>query len=128
MERDPRTLLWDVRDSAEAIIDFTKGLSYRDYLAQRLVRAGVERQLGIIGEALGKLARLDPDLAERIPGWRQAIGMRNIVVHGYAEIDHEIVWRTVQTQLPELIATASALLAELDTAQPPTPAPPPSSP
>jgi uncharacterized protein with HEPN domain len=113
MERDPRMLLWDVRDSAQAIIEFTAGLGYRDYLAQRLVRSGVERQFAVIGEALGKLARLAPDLAERIPGWRGAIGMRNVVVHGYADIDHDIVWQTIQTRLPEMITATSALLSEL---------------
>jgi uncharacterized protein with HEPN domain len=46
------------------------------------VRAAVERKFEVVGEALGQLARLDPELAARIPDYRRIIAFRNILIHG----------------------------------------------
>jgi uncharacterized protein with HEPN domain len=52
MERDPRAYLWDVQQAAEAIGQFVGGLDAAGYAQNALIRAGVERQFEIIGEAL----------------------------------------------------------------------------
>ena len=87
MERDPRSLLWDARDSADTIGRFIQGLTLHDYLADDMLRSAVERQFEITGEALRRLEKLRPDLAARIPDVRSAIGLRNVLIHGYATID-----------------------------------------
>jgi uncharacterized protein with HEPN domain len=48
-----------------------------------------------------------------VPDFRQIIGFRNILIHGYAAIDHGRVWHIVQTLLPDLRQDISTLLAEL---------------
>jgi uncharacterized protein with HEPN domain len=62
----------------------------------------VERQLEIAGEALSALRRSDPALADRIPDLHRAVGFRNVLMHGYASVDHQIVWEVVQRHLPNL--------------------------
>jgi uncharacterized protein with HEPN domain len=64
----PKTpkLLTDVRDAAAFIRRITSGKTLDDYRADRLVRQAVERNFEIIGEAVGRLARIDPDVAARI--------------------------------------------------------------
>jgi uncharacterized protein with HEPN domain len=52
MARDPRVFLWDARKAAETIIIFTRGKRFEDYQADAMLRAAVERQFEIIGEAL----------------------------------------------------------------------------
>lgn len=79
-----------------------------------MLRSAVERQFEIIGEALNQLRRIDPALAARIPGLGRVIGFRNVLIHGYDEIDSPGVWRVVETDLPPLRDRVAGLLAELE--------------
>ena len=47
----------------------------------------------ILGEARAQLAKADAATAARIPDLREIVAFRNILVHGYAVVEHEIVWR-----------------------------------
>jgi uncharacterized protein with HEPN domain len=113
MERDPRAYLWDVQQAANAIDEFVAGLDAAGYAQNALVRAAVERQFEIIGEALNRLSKISPDLARQVPHLREIIGFRNVLIHGYAMIDHARVWQIAETSLPDLRTVVSALLAEL---------------
>jgi uncharacterized protein with HEPN domain len=116
MRRDPRALLWEAKNAAEAIIDFTQGKTYNEFARDLLLRSAVERQFEIIGEALAQLAKTDPELAAKVPDLARIVAFRNILIHGYAVIDREVVWRVVEQNLPELRVTLVALLAEDDRA------------
>lgn len=61
------------------------------------------RSIEIIGEAASKISM---ELREDYPDipWKKIIGMRNRLVHVYFDIDHEVIWRTVQVNLPPLIS------------------------
>ncbi len=113
MQRDPRAFLWDVQQAAGAITQFTVGLDAAGYRANPLIRSAVERQFEIIGEALNRLSKEAPDLADRVPNLRKMVGFRNVLIHGYAVIDDGRVWEIVTTLLPPLRATVTALLTEL---------------
>jgi uncharacterized protein with HEPN domain len=113
MERDPRSFLWDARESADAILRFILGRNEQDYLTDDMLRAAVERHFEIIGEALNRLAKTTPDIAGRIPDLARAVAFRNLLIHGYATVDDATVWRTTQEDLPGLRSTVAALLAEL---------------
>jgi uncharacterized protein with HEPN domain len=77
-----------------------------------MLRAATERQFEIIGEALGQLAKRDPAVATGISDYRQIIAFRNILIHGYAEIDDRLVWDIVETKLPKLRADVGDLLED----------------
>jgi uncharacterized protein with HEPN domain len=77
-----------------------------------LPRSAVERQFEIVGEALSQLARVDPARASRVTDYRGIIAFRNILIHGYADIDNELVWVVVDEGLPILRSEIAALLAE----------------
>lgn len=113
MHRDAQTYLWDVHNAADAILRFVAGLDARTYAETELVHSAVERKFEIIGEALRQLAKLDPDMARRIPDMRDIIAFRNILIHGYAVVEQDQVWRILQSSLPHLRASVAALLAEL---------------
>ena len=78
------------------------------------MRQLVERNLTIIGEAINRLRRRDPDVAKRVTGIQRIIGMRNIVVHRYDVIDYEQVWQAIHETLPALRAEIDAMLPEED--------------
>jgi uncharacterized protein with HEPN domain len=118
MERDPRAFLWDVAEAARAIAEFTQDLDAEGYSTTPLVRAAVERQFQIIGEALNRLAKAAPELARRVPDLEQIVSFRNVLVHGYAAIDHARVWEISVTLLPGLQETVADLLAEVGPPEP----------
>jgi len=119
MQRDTRAYLWDAREAADAILRFTQDHTRQEFEENLLLRSAVERQFQIIGEALGQAYRHDPKVAERIPDLARIVAFRNILVHGYAVIDNERVWRIVQESLPQLRSVLDLLLRE---------APPPDEP
>lgn len=110
MKRDPRSLLWDAREAADAIGAMTAGRTFADFDGDIVLRSAVERQFEIVGEALAQLSRLDPRLAERIPDYREIVAFRNILIHGYAVIDRARVWRVVEHDLPRLRSVLHQLL------------------
>jgi uncharacterized protein with HEPN domain len=110
MPRDPRKYLFDVRQSCERLHDFVGGKSFADYQDDVMLRSAVERQFEIIGEALGQLAKTDPELVDQITDAKQIIGFRNILIHGYAIIDNAVVWDIIQTKLPLLHEQTARLL------------------
>jgi uncharacterized protein with HEPN domain len=113
MQRDPRAFLWDVQQAAEAITRFTAGLDTEGYRANPLIRSAVERQFEIIGEALNRLSKQAPNLADRVPNLGKIVGFRNVLIHGYAVIDDGRVWEIVTTLLPSLRQIVTDLLTEL---------------
>jgi uncharacterized protein with HEPN domain len=114
MARDPRALLADVLDAARSIERFRRDLDLDGFRADELARAAVERKLEIIGEALNRLSREEPGLAERIPDVARIVGFRNVLAHGYDVVDDEVVWDAITTDLPGLTARVAAMLDELD--------------
>jgi uncharacterized protein with HEPN domain/predicted nucleotidyltransferase len=103
-------LLWDARRAGEQIARFTAGKSYDDCLDDDMLRAAVERQFEILGEAFVNLRRVDAGLAAQLPDLPQIIGFRNVLIHGYDTINHRSVWDTVQDDLPQLSAMLTQLL------------------
>ena len=112
-QRDPRAFLWDVRESALAILSFTAGMDSTAYASNSMAQAAVERKFEIIGEALNQLAKLDAALASRIPDLPQIVAFRNQLIHGYATMNVSTVWNIAQNALPTLIEAVQTLLAEL---------------
>ena len=73
-----------------------------------MLRRAVEREIEIIGEAMNQVLKIDPDI--RISSARKIISMRNRVIHGYDDVDDELVWGTIQRHLPILKNEVQELL------------------
>ena len=102
-----------MRTSAASFVgEVTQGCTLAQYSANRLLRQAVERNFEVIGEAVKRLAQVDPICAEGIAQYPQIIAFRNILIHGYDLVDHALVWSTVQTQLPALLRDVQSLLAK----------------
>jgi uncharacterized protein with HEPN domain len=113
MRRDPRKYLEDIRMASQRVLDFTDGVSRDIYLGNEMMQAAVERQFEIIGEAMNQLSRHAPKIAGRIPEAGRVIGFRNVLIHGYAEVDANLVWDVVEDSLPALMKTTKELISEL---------------
>ena len=111
-QRDPGVYLEDIEHYATAAIRFADGYNQEQYLADEKTRAAVERALEICGEALRQLHRVTPEVADQIPHMREIIGFRNILAHGYAELDHAKVYVVVTTDAPELLDAVREALTD----------------
>ena len=114
MRRDPRVLLTDIDQAGADIEYFTEGMNSDSYAADARTQGAVERKFEIIGEALYRLHKDYPDLAERIPGMREIIDFRNLLAHGYDHVAPKRVWIYTKSNLPQLRSVVQALLSELD--------------
>lgn len=108
-----KCLKWldDVWQATELIHQVTKGISEADYLRDRFLRCGVERNFEIIGEALNRIRKADPTLAAQIPDIDKIVAFRNLVIHGYDLIRDEDVWSIIQNNLPTLTKIVTGLIA-----------------
>ena len=108
----PKTpkLLEDIRDAAAFILEAVRGKTIDDYHRDRILRLAIERSFEIIGEAMKRLAQHDPETVARIGDHRQIIAFRNVLAHGYDLVDHQLVWSTIEHQIPELLRDIEELL------------------
>ncbi|MFA5897197.1 MAG: HepT-like ribonuclease domain-containing protein [Thermoplasmata archaeon] len=110
--RDPRVYLHDIAQACELVLEFTKGKSFSDYASDPMLRAAVEREFEIMGEALRQALLCREDLGERISQADRVVAFRNRLIHGYATVSDEVVWGVVETGLPRLHEEVRALLEE----------------
>jgi uncharacterized protein with HEPN domain len=110
----PKTpkLLDDIRDAAAFIRQVTAGKTLDTYRADRVMRQAVERNFEILGEAVRRLARTDPETAARIGDHPQIIAFRNVLIHGYELVDAAQVWGVITRDLPSLEQQVIELLGE----------------
>lgn len=97
-----------LRQAAIDACSFAEGLDKSDFLADKRTQQAIILNLVIIGEAATKIMDGYVEFVESHPAlpWRS---MRNRIVHGYFEINLDIVWDTVQTALPLLLDQLSAI-------------------
>ena len=110
MQPDARKYLFDAQQAAAGVIMFTAEKTREDFESDLMLRLAVERQFAIIGEALTRLRKADPELLTRISGHQGIIGFRNVLIHGYDSIDNDITWGIVQEKLPTLRKELEELL------------------
>lgn len=110
--RNPKERLQDILDAINAIGRYA-ALSRAEFEGNELVQVWFLRHLQIIGEAARALPQETRDYAPDIP-WSNIIGMRNILVHHYFEIDLDILWDAVKVDIPNLEPKIESLLARLE--------------
>ena len=101
MDIEIKKYLFDIKVSVESIENYLGDKrDFKAYLADKMLRRAIERELEIIGEALNRIEKLNP--AINITSKKQIINMRNRVIHGYDKIDDEIIWGVLVRHLPVL--------------------------
>jgi len=90
-------------EAAEAAVRFTAGKTRADFDPDQMLAFSVLRALEVLGEAASKVSE---DKRRKLPAvpWAEIVGMRNWLIHAYYDVNLDIVWRTVQKELPPLIA------------------------
>jgi uncharacterized protein with HEPN domain len=109
MPRD-NAYLSDILDSARIIEQHLKGLNRETFLEDLRTQDAVMRRFEIIGEAA---RHLSPEVLKAMPEipWRLIVGMRNVLIHDYDDVDPERVWKAANDDLPPLITKVEGYLA-----------------
>ncbi len=109
MDNEIKKYLYDIKVSIESIESYIGDQrDFNVYRSNKMLRRAVEREFEIIGEAMGRIEKIFPDI--QISSKRQIISMRNRVIHGYDKIDNEIIWGTIVRYLPILKEEVRQLL------------------
>ena len=112
MRLEARKYLYDIQYAADLLTKFTTGKTFADYERDAMLRAAVERQFEIIGEAMTQLAKVDKKVIAGIGHYQRIIAFRNVLIHRYADVDDRLVWNVVETNLPTLMRDVKVLLEE----------------
>ena len=94
-------LLSDILQAIELIESFISDIKdFDSYVADLKTQSAVERQLGIIGEAVNKFEKLFPE--SQITNARKIVGFRNRLIHTYDAVDPSIVWAIIKNHITPL--------------------------
>ena len=110
--RTPRQRLEDILDCIAAIRRYTVDGRGR-FDAEELVRVWCLRHVEVIGEAVAQLPLEWRERHPEIP-WRAIVAMRNILIHGYADVEDGELWRVVENDIEPLRVCVERMLGELD--------------
>ncbi len=109
MRHDPAKLCEDILRAVEETEAFCYGKTFQNFQEDRGLQLIVERELEIIGEALARLRKDHPDLADQVHDVHKIVGLRNVLAHGYDILEHEILWDIVENKIPTLKRDIQAL-------------------
>ena len=115
-DRDAALLL-DMLLAARDARGFVAGMDEAAFLASRLHQNAVIRSLEVIGEAAGKVSPALRAAQPAIP-WREITGMRHRLIHGYDEVELDVVWRVLTAHLEPLLAALEPLIEQEGAADP----------
>lgn len=104
MRHDPLVCVEDAIKACVLISQFIQGMRKEDFYTDAKTKAAVEREIEIIGEALNRIKAIDSDILARIDNWREIIGFRNVIAHGYDVVEDEIVWESIINDIPLLLS------------------------
>ncbi len=90
-----------ILDAIEEIHAYMKGRTIDDLYADSMLRSAIRYQLAVVGEAANNITEQSRQLFKDVE-WRKIIDTRNVIIHGYALIDEEIIWNIIEEKLPEL--------------------------
>ena len=118
MSRDPQRLpdyLGHILEAIERIQAYVADIDEVGFLSSKIIQDAVIRNLEVIGEASRNIERVHPEFAAAHPELPLALAndMRNALAHGYFKVDLEIVWKTIQSNLPDLHAQITEVSATL---------------
>ena len=112
MRHDDSIRLRHMLDHAAEAIEMARGRSRADLDTDRPLNLSLVRLLEVVGEAAARVSAETRDLCPDFP-WADIVGLRNRLIHGYNDVDFDILWRIVHDDLPPLIQQLRRILGEI---------------
>ena len=111
MHDDDRVRILHMIDASESLAQFFTGRTHADLDTDRMLLFAAVRAIEVIGEAASKVTSETREAAPNIP-WTAIVSMRNRLIHGYFDIDADLVWKTATEEIPELQRALEALVEQ----------------
>jgi len=99
-----------MRGYAREAMDMVHGRTRADLDSDRMLNLALVRLLEVTGEAANRVPTEVRLRFSQIP-WPQLIGLRNHLIHGYDQVDFDVLWQIVTRDLPSLISELERILA-----------------
>jgi len=97
-------------DAAEEAISFAEGKERKDLDGERMLVLSAIKEIEMIGEAAAKISAEVREKNSQI-SWNDIVGMRNHLVHGYFDVDLDMLWNTIEHNLPVLVMNLKKILS-----------------
>jgi len=111
--REYSDYLRDILDAIEKIELFIEGMDFEKFSRDAKTIFAVVRALEIIGEASKKIPEMPKKQNPGLP-WREMAGIRDKLIHEYFGTNIQVVWNTVNEDVPKLKPVISTMLAKLE--------------
>ena len=111
MRKDDDIRLRHMLDAARQAIEFVRGRTRADLDRDRMLVLALVKAVEIVGEAANQVSEPCRNRCPAIP-WADLVGMRNRLVHAYFDINLDVLWQTVQEDIPQLIAALEPALGD----------------
>ena len=108
---DPMVRVHHMLDHSREAVEMTRGRTRADLDRDRLLNLALVQLVEVIGEAASRLPEEFRSRHPQVP-WRQTVGMRNRLIHGYDTVNFDILWSIIQEDLPPLIEKLEAIVRE----------------
>ena len=105
--------LEDIVFYANNVMKILDGVSYEDFVNDIRIYYSVMKNIEIIGEAANMLSKDFIDTYSGLP-WKQIIGMRHVLVHGYAQVSNVDLWDTAKNDIDPLCQKVLEYLKDID--------------
>jgi uncharacterized protein with HEPN domain len=110
MQKDDIIRLYHMLDAAMECIHFTRNKTRRSLDTDRKLVLALVKSLEIVREAAANVTKESQEEIPLIP-WPSIISMRNRLIHAYFDINLEVVWQTINEDLPPLIIELEKVIA-----------------
>ena len=112
-KREVRDYLHDILESIDEVESFVEDMSFEEFMKDRKTKNAVMRSIEVIGEASRHVPVALREKYSEVP-WKEIIGMRDKLIHGYSGIDYETVWKATNEDVPSLKKLIQKILKNLE--------------
>lgn len=109
MDRSDKIRILHMIDAADEALKFAENKTIDDFRNNRMLVLSIVKDIEIIGEAASKISPSTKVRFNDIP-WKDIVGMRNRLIHGYFDVDIRVIKQTVDNDIPQLLAQLKDIL------------------
>ena len=112
-DRSFKLYLRDILGAIDKIMTWTRGMEFATFSKNDILVDATVRNMEIIGEATSVLPEEITTTHPEVQ-WKQVVGMRDVVAHGYFKVDLDIIWTTITENIPSLRPVIEKMLSEIE--------------